>query len=105
MALFESNCLKVNVIYLWCSTESWCRSIGFYVLFAQAEVGQDDVSLRIQENVLRLQVSVHYVQWVQVPQGARDLGCIEPRTRFQKASLPLQMIEQLWKDTEREESD
>lgn len=62
MALFESNCLKVNVIYLWCSTERRCHSIGFYVLFAQAEVSQDDVSLRIQENVLRLQVSVHYVQ-------------------------------------------
>lgn len=80
---------------LWCSTERRCRSIRLYVLLTQAEVGQDDVSLRIQQNVLRLQVSVHNVQRVQVPQSARDLRSVEPCTRLQKTSLPLQVIEQL----------
>lgn len=108
MALFESSrCLpiKVHSVYLWCSTECWRCSIGFYVLFAQAEVSKDYVSLWIQENVLWLQVSVHDVQRVQVPQGACNLGCIEPRTWLQKASLPLQVIEQLLKDKEKEETD
>lgn len=86
---------------LWCSAEGRCRPIRFYVLLTQAEVGQDDVPLRIQQNVLGLQVSVHDVQRVQVPQSARDLRGVEPRARLQKTSLPLQVIKQLSKETKK----
>jgi hypothetical protein len=46
-------------------------------LLAQPEVGQLDVTFGIQQNVLRLQVSVDNALTVQVLQRQCDLGDIE----------------------------
>lgn len=44
--------------YLWCATEGGGRAIVLYVFFAESKVSQDDVSLRIEQDILRLQVTV-----------------------------------------------
>ena len=50
------------------------------VLFAEAKVGEDNVSLCIQQYVLWFQVPVDYVQVVEVAQSRRDLCRIKPAT-------------------------
>lgn len=44
--------------YLWCATEGGGRAIVLYVFFAESKVSQDNVPLRIKQDVLWLQVSV-----------------------------------------------
>lgn len=47
--------------YLWCAAEGGRGPIRLYVLLAEAEICEDNVSLRVQQDVLWLQVSVDYV--------------------------------------------
>lgn len=53
------------------------------------------MSLRVQQDVLGLQVSVDDVEGVEVAQRAGDLCCVEPGSGLQEAALPLKVVEQL----------
>lgn len=53
------------------------------------------MSLRVQEDVFRLQVPVDNVQGVQVAQSTGDFSSIETGAGFQKAPFPLKVIEKL----------
>ena len=88
--------------YLGCTAEGGRGSVELDVLLAQAEVGEDDVALLVEQDVLGLQVPVHDVEGVEVAQGAGDLGGVEARPRLQEASLPLQVVEEL-EETKRRE--
>ena len=81
--------------YLWRAAERGRGTVGFYVLLAQAEVGEDNVSLGVQQDVLGLQVAVHDVEGVEVAQRAGDLRSVEPGPGFQEAAFSLQVVEQL----------
>lgn len=81
--------------YLWCTAECRRGPIGFDILFAQAKICEDDVALWVQQDVLRLQVSVDDVEGVQVSQCARDLCRIKPGSGLQEAALSLKVVEQL----------
>lgn len=70
-------------------------AVGLDVLLAKAEVGEDDVTLRVQQDVLGLQVPVDDVERVQVAQRARDLGGVETRPWLQEAALTLEVVEEL----------
>lgn len=70
-------------------------AVGLDVLLAQAEVGEDDVTLRVQQDVLGLQVPVDDVERVQVAQRASDLGGVETSPRLQEAALTLEVVEEL----------
>lgn len=59
--------------YLWRAAEGGRGAVGLDVLLAQAEVCEDNVPLRVQQDVLGLQVSVDDVEGVEVTQGAGDL--------------------------------
>ena len=48
------------------------------VLLAQAEVGDLDVAVLVQEEVLQLEVAVDDAKLVQVVDGADDLGAVKP---------------------------
>lgn len=85
----------VSCSHLWCTAEGGRGAVGLDVLLAQAEVGEDDVALRVQQDVLGLQVPVDDVERVQVAQGAGDLGGVEARPRLQEAALTLEVVEQL----------
>ena len=65
------------------------------VLFAQSEVCQHNVSAGVQENVLRLQVSVDDVEVVQVAKCRCDLGCIEPAVTHTH-TYRVHIIQVLW---------
>ncbi len=64
-------------------------------LFAKAKVSEDNVPIRVQEQVLRLQVTVNNALRMQVAQGGRDLGGVEPGPRLGEDALPLQVEEEL----------
>lgn len=53
------------------------------------------MTLRVQQDVLGLQVPVDDVERVQVAQRARDLGGVETRPRLQEAALALEVVEEL----------
>lgn len=53
------------------------------------------MTLRVQKDVLRLQVPVDDVEGVEVTQGAGNLGRVEPGSGLQEAALSLKVIEQL----------
>lgn len=44
--------------YLWGATERIGGAVGFQSLFTQAKISEYDVALRVQEDVLRLEISV-----------------------------------------------
>lgn len=58
------------------------------------------MSLRVQEDVFRLQVPVDNVQGVQVAQSAGDFSSVEAGTGFEKAPFSLKVIEKLQKERE-----
>lgn len=64
---------QISRPYLWRTTEGRRGPVGFNVLLAEAEICKDDVSLRVQQDVLRLQVSVDDVEGVEVAECAGDL--------------------------------
>lgn len=64
---------QISRPYLWRTTEGRRGPVGFNVLLAEAEIRKDDVSLRVQQDVLRLQVSVDDVEGVEVAECAGDL--------------------------------
>lgn len=53
------------------------------------------MTLRVQQDVLRLQVPVDDVEGVEVTQGAGNLCRVEPGSGLQEAALSLKVIEQL----------
>lgn len=44
--------------YLWSATECSGGVVGFQSLLTQAKISEYDVALRVQEDVLRLEISV-----------------------------------------------
>lgn len=64
-------------------------------VLAQTKVGQDDVSIAIQQNVFRFQVPVDDALRVKIAEGTTDFGGIETSAGFGKATLFLQVKEQL----------
>lgn len=81
--------------YLRRTAEGRRGAVGFNVLLAQAEICEDDVALRVQQDVLRLQISVDDVEGVEVAQRASDLRRVEPGSGLQEAALSLKVVEQL----------
>lgn len=81
--------------YLRRTAEGRRGAVGFDVLLAQAEICEDDVALRVQQDVLRLQISVDDVEGVEVAQRAGDLRRVEPGSGLQEAALSLKVVEQL----------
>ena len=53
------------------------------------------MALRVKQDVLGLEVAVHDIERVQVAQSTGDLRRVETRARLQEAPLPLQVVEQL----------
>jgi hypothetical protein len=49
----------------------------------------------VQQNVFRLQVSIDDVELVQMVQGAKQLGRVEPRAIFGEPAFALQVVEEL----------
>lgn len=45
-------------LYLGCAAERGGRAVVLQTFLAEAKVSEDDVALRVQQDVLRLQVSV-----------------------------------------------
>lgn len=109
-------------VYLRRPAEGGRGSVGLQAFLAESEVGQDNVALRVQQDVLRLQVPeehrtaggiktwdpqrpaggaagsaspVHDVQRVKVAQSAGDLRRVEPGPGLQEDPLPLQVVEEL----------
>jgi hypothetical protein len=61
----------------------------------EAEIGQQDVAVVVQQNVLWLQVAVDYPRLVQVPESKSDLGDIEFGAGLREPTLLGQVLEQL----------
>lgn len=59
------------------------------VLLAQAEIGELHVALRVQQNVLRLQITIDDAQRVQMLQRENDLGQVESARNRVSLSLSL----------------
>lgn len=57
-----------------CSAERVRENAVPDMFFAQAEVGQFDVALGVQQDVFRFQVSVHDPEKVQMFDGEQNLG-------------------------------
>lgn len=53
------------------------------------------MALRVEQDVLGLEVTIDDVERVQVTQRAGDLGGVEARPRLQEAALALQVVEEL----------
>lgn len=64
-------------------------------LLSKAEVGEADVSLAVQEDVLGLQVAVHDFFGVQVLDGADDLWGVEEAGGVAEAPSAAQVAEEL----------
>ena len=58
-----------------------------HVLFAQAKVCQHNVSILVQQNILRLEVAVQHVVLVQESKSRRDLGGIKQGALLRKFLL------------------
>lgn len=71
------------------------RSVIDLVDLGQAEVGEEDVAIKAQQNVLGLEVPVIYIGLVEVAEGESDLGGIELHPLLAKAPLLRQVLEQL----------
>lgn len=95
--IWQSTCFEPadRFTYLRCTAEGRRGAVGFDVLLAQAEICEDDVALRVQQDVLRLQISVDDVEGVEVAQRAGDLRRVEPGSGLQEAALSLKVVEQL----------
>ena len=61
----------------------------------EAQVSEDDVTLRVQQDVLRLQVSVDDVVPVEVGEGGDDLGDVEDRGLQGELPVALEIGEEL----------
>ena len=61
----------------------------------EAEIGQQDVAVVVQQNVLWLQVAVDYPRLVQVPESKSDLSDIELGAGLREPTLLGQVLEQL----------
>ncbi len=68
----QSTDLGCQVV--WCATER-PRSIG--TILGEAKVGNFDVPVKIEEDVLGLEVTVNYVEVVQVVEGKRNFRGVE----------------------------
>lgn len=62
---------------LWSSYDSVGFSTGVAELLGHTEIGQLKVTVRVQEDILRLQVSVDDVFLVEILKCQQDLSCIE----------------------------
>ena len=63
--------------YLWCSTKSIRRRSCFHVVFAQSKIGEFNVTVRVEQNILWLEVAVNQLSLVHVANGGADLGRVE----------------------------
>ena len=59
----------------------------------ESKIGNSDVALGVDQNVLRLQISVDDVLLVQVLKSQHHLGCVEPSLVLVEASLSAQEVE------------
>jgi hypothetical protein len=64
-------------------------------LLAESKVRQLDIPPGIHQNVLRLYISVHQIALVEIPQGARELRCVEGSWPFSHWAISLQQVEEL----------
>mmetsp|Transcript_8424 Transcript_8424/g.21282 ORF Transcript_8424/g.21282 Transcript_8424/m.21282 type:complete len:302 (-) Transcript_8424:847-1752(-) len=61
---------------------------------AETKVGDTDVATRIEENVLRLEVTIHDVERMQMRQSKSDFGSVEPNAFLTEFALLLEMEEE-----------
>ena len=63
-------------------------------VFAETKVSQDDVSIRVEENVLQLNVSINDTQFVQVFEGKDNLSDVNAHFILGKVVSLVEMSEQ-----------
>ena len=62
----------------WGTTESaGCRSVP-HLLLTQTIIGNLDVSIKSQKNVIQLQITVNHTILVEILQSKTDFSCVEP---------------------------
>ena len=72
------------------ATQRVCARLA---VLGEAEIGQSEVALLVNKDILRLQITVDDVQRMQVLEHECDLSCIEPKVDIEKlghASFHLQ---------------
>jgi hypothetical protein len=67
----------------------WVEGVG------EAEVGDDDVAVAVEQQVLELKIAMHDAPLVQVADAGHQLGEQSPRHRLLKAALAEDEVEQL----------
>ena len=73
-----------------------CGFLGLrHIQFTQPEIAERNVPGIIQQDILRLQVSINDIEPVKVFQRAKQLRGVEPAPVLVKLSFPLQMVEEL----------
>lgn len=80
---------SINGTYLWRhefrgTTESACGIIKTHVLLAKTIIGNLDVSIKCQENVVQLQITIDDIVVMEILQSQADLGGIEPEEKLVK---------------------
>lgn len=65
-----------------------------HIQFAQPEITEGNVPGIIQQDILRLQVTINNIEPVKMFQRAKQLGGVEPAPVLVKLSFPLQMVEE-----------
>ena len=80
---------------LWSSTKTVCLIRLPYSLLGKSEIGNSDMALRIQKNVLRLEVPVYDVLLVERFNGANYFCCVQFCPRLIELLLLAQVCEEL----------
>ena len=63
--------------------------------FGQSKVGDAHVPLRVEENILRLEVAIDDLEVMEVVEGRADLCRVQPRARLGEAPRRLEVEEEL----------
>ena len=92
--------LTISLLSYLLPDDFWCEVLrgaaervsgiwGLQALLAEPEVGEHDVARAVEQQVLRLEVTVHDLSLVQVAQGRGNLSTVEARTRLWEGALSL----------------
>ena len=96
----DSEAVTRGLDHFWCqifgcSAESVSHTILCLLHLAEAEICQFEMALRVEENILWLQVTIDDSVLVEVSESQHDLGCIEARSVLSESNLVAEMEEKL----------
>jgi len=80
---------------LWRAAKGVSVAVANDALLAKTEVRQLHVTICIEEDIFRLQISIDNTVLVEAFECAQDLSCIEDRPRLCEPALLLEVIEEL----------